>query len=63
MGWFLERHQSGFSVPESFLDRLEARRPATALYLQRDQRGGTLEPRWNLVVPDSAFRLSAGDER
>ena len=62
-GWFLEVHQSAFSVPESFLDRLQARRPATALYLQRDQRGGTLEPRWNLVVPESAFHLGAADER
>ena len=62
-GWFLERHQSAFAVPDSFLDALEARRPATVLYLQRDQRGGTLEPRWNLVVPESALRLSATDER
>ncbi len=62
-GWFLERHQSAFSVPESFLSRLETHCPTTALYLQRDQRGGTLEPRWNLVVPRSPFHLSAGDER
>ena len=63
VGWFLQRHRSAFSVPDSYLDTLEARRPATALYLQRDQRGGTLDPRWNLVVPDSAFHLSDVDAR
>ena len=62
-GWFLERHQSAFSVPKSFLGSLQARRPATVLYLQRAQRGGTLEARWNLVVPESASHLSASDER
>lgn len=62
-GWFLERHQSAFSVPVTFLDRLEARRPATALYLQRDQRGGSLEARWNLIVPESTSHLNATDER
>jgi predicted transcriptional regulator of viral defense system len=62
-GWFLERHRTAFSVPESFLHRVETRRPTTALYLQRDQRGGTLEARWNLIVPESVYHLSAGDER
>ena len=50
-------------MPDSYLHTLEARRPATALYLQRDQRGGTLDPRWNLVAPDSAFHLSDVDVR
>lgn len=62
-GWFLARHRHAFSVSASFLERLEAHRPTTALYLQRDQRGGTLESRWNLVVPRIAYRFGAPDDR
>jgi len=62
-GWFLQRHQSAFAVPDAFLESLESRRPASVLYLEREQRGGTLEARWNLVVPATAYHLGARDER
>jgi len=62
-GWVLEQHRRSFSVPDAFLDDLELRRPAAALYLQRDQRGGRLAARWNLVIPEVVYHLSAADER
>ncbi len=62
-GWLLERLQRTWSVPDAFLDLLEAQRPVAALYLQREQRGGRLEPRWNLVVPEVAYHMSTTDER
>jgi len=52
VGWFLERHQQRFFVPESFLDRLEERRPRSAQYVPRSHRGGVFFRRWNLVLPD-----------
>jgi predicted transcriptional regulator of viral defense system len=62
-GWILEQYQSSFSVPDVFLDDLELRRPTAALYLQRAQRGGRLATRWNLVIPEVVYHLSAADER
>jgi len=62
-GWVLEQHQRSFSVPDAFLNDLQSRRPTTALYLQRDQRGGRLAARWNLVLPEVVYHLSAADER
>jgi len=50
-GWFLERYRERFFVPEAFLDRLARNRPSKPRYLVRSERGGTLVPRWNLVVP------------
>lgn len=55
-GWFLERFQARFHVPEDYLKRLEAHRPASPRYLQRRQRGGTLVRRWNLIVPEALLR-------
>ncbi|MSS73640.1 MAG: hypothetical protein EXS64_19445 [Candidatus Latescibacteria bacterium] len=49
-GWFLERYQERFFVPEAFLTRLERCRPSKPRYLVRSERGGTLVRRWNLVV-------------
>jgi len=62
-GWVLEQHQRSFSVPDAFLDDLQLRRPAVAAYLQRDQRGGRLATRWNLVLPEVVYHLSTADER
>lgn len=59
VGWFLERFQTVFSVPDSFLARCEARRPKSPHYLERGRRGGMLASRWNLIVPTAAARLGA----
>ncbi|MBI4311983.1 MAG: hypothetical protein HY681_09395 [Chloroflexi bacterium] len=50
-GWFLETHQTAFSVPNPYLARLEGKRPPGPRYLDRGQRGGRLVSRWNLIVP------------
>ena len=50
-GWFLERFQSTFHVSDAYLLELEKFRPASPQYLLRDRRGGTLSPRWNLILP------------
>ncbi len=53
VGWFLERHQERFFVPEKYLQRLELERPRSAQYVPRGYRGGAFHRRWNLVLPES----------
>ena len=62
-GWFLERFQQAFHVPEVLLRRIESNRPESPRYLVRDSRGGTLAPRWNLILPPELTRVSQPDER
>jgi len=62
-GWFLERFQKSFHVPDTVLTRMEERRPHSRLYAERDQRGGTLVRRWNLILPQSLLSLGEPDER
>jgi predicted transcriptional regulator of viral defense system len=52
-GWFLDQFQRTFHVPEHYLQRLERFRPDSPRYLLRNDRGGTLVRRWNLIVPDT----------
>lgn len=60
-GWFLERFQVEFHVPEEVLARFERRRPKGSLYLERGRRGGVLVDRWNLIMPESVMRGEADD--
>lgn len=62
-GWFLEKFQKSFHVPDALLTRLEERRPHSKLYAERDQRGGTLVRRWNLILPQTLLSLGEPDER
>jgi predicted transcriptional regulator of viral defense system len=52
-GWFLERFQKAFYVPDDVLARMERRRPRSPQYLERNLRGGWLASRWNLILPNS----------
>ena len=52
-GWFLERFQASFYVPDEALTRMERRRPRSPQYLERSRRGGWLASRWNLILPNS----------
>jgi predicted transcriptional regulator of viral defense system len=61
-GWFLERYRRTFYVPDPFLADLQERIPRSPQYLVRAARGGTLVPRWNLIVPDSLARGAEPDE-
>jgi predicted transcriptional regulator of viral defense system len=61
-GWFLERHQRDFHVPADFLDRIAKHRPRAPQYLERNSRGGTLTPRWNLILPRSVAEMGEADE-
>jgi hypothetical protein len=57
VGWFLERYQREFFVPQTYLADLEKERPRSRQYLPRGRRrGGTLARRWNLVLPESIAR-------
>jgi len=62
VGWFLEFHRDTFHVTEVVLHRLESHRPKSPQYLARGLRGGVLQPRWNLIVPESVNRLGEPDE-
>ena len=50
-GWFLERHQQRFFVSDEYLSTIERNRPKSPQYLVRNQRGGTMAKRWNLILP------------
>jgi hypothetical protein len=52
-GWFLEEHRSRLFVPDERLDALRERRPRAPRYVVRGARGGTLNARWNLILPPS----------
>jgi hypothetical protein len=51
-GWFLERFQASFYVPDEAITRMEHRRPRSPQYLERSRRGGWLASRWNLILPN-----------
>jgi hypothetical protein len=53
VGWFLETYRETFFVGEEDLARIEQHVPKAPQYLARDERGGVLVRRWNLIVPDS----------
>jgi predicted transcriptional regulator of viral defense system len=63
VGWFLERHQRTFFVPDEFLRVLEKHRPRSPHYLLRGDRGGTLAGRWNLILPEALTTGREPDER
>ena len=63
IGWFLERFQKTFHVPDAMLARMERRRPRSKQYLERSRRGGILAKRWNLILPKEVFELGEPDER
>ncbi len=62
VGWFLEQHQARFYVPADYLERLARHRPRSPLYVPRNQRGGVLSARWNVILPTDVMR-SEPDER
>ena len=62
VGWFLERYQKTFFVPDEYLDFLEKRRPRSTHYIPRSGRAGVFVPRWNLVLPANVVRGGEPDE-
>lgn len=62
-GWFLERFQKSFHVPDALLARMEQRRPRSRAYIERGRRGGSLVRRWNLILPKDLLSLGEPDER
>ncbi|MGH7268058.1 MAG: type IV toxin-antitoxin system AbiEi family antitoxin domain-containing protein [Candidatus Rokuibacteriota bacterium] len=52
VGFYLEGEASRLFVPPEFLERLARKRPRSRIYLEPRQRGGRLQARWNLIVPD-----------
>jgi len=59
VGWFLETYRTTYYVRDADLAIIDKHVPKAPLYLSRDQRGGVLVQRWNLIVPDA---LVAGKE-
>ncbi len=51
VGCFLDARRAELAVPSETLDRLEVMRPRQPVYLDR-ALGGSLDRRWNLIVPD-----------
>ena len=61
-GWFLERFQSTFHVPDKFLALCQRHRPRSPQYLERGSRGGVQVSRWNLILPDVLAEAAESDE-
>ncbi len=51
-GYYLEKRKDRLFIPDDVLDRLASRTPKTRQYWMREQRGGSLAKRWNLIVPE-----------
>jgi predicted transcriptional regulator of viral defense system len=64
IGWFLERYQRVFYVPDELLLELERERPVSPYYLPRRLRGqgGVHLRRWNLVLAETVVQLAEPDE-
>ena len=62
VGWFLDTYRATFFVSEDDLAFIEKHIPKAPLYLARDQRGGELISRWNLIVPDALVEGREPDE-
>lgn len=62
-GWFLEKFQKSFHVPDALLARMEQHRPRSRAYVERGQRGGLLVRRWNLILPKVLLSSGEPDER
>lgn len=62
-GWFLERFQRTFYVPEDMLERVAQHCPRSPHYLERDRAGGAYASRWNLILPERLENLVEPDER
>ena len=62
VGWFLETFRRTFFVSDDDLAHVESHVPRTPLYLGRDQRGGVLMRRWNLIVPNTLVEGKEPDE-
>jgi len=52
VGFVLAQAAERLFVPDALLGRLAAQRPTARIYLDKRQRGGRLQPRWNLIVPE-----------
>ncbi len=62
-GWFLERTREVFHVPDDVLERHAQHVPGSPQYLCRGRRGGTMQHRWNLIVPTELEHFGGPDER
>ena len=62
VGWFLETYRATFFVSDDDFDLISKHVPKAPLYLARDQRGGVLVSRWNLIVPGALVEGKEPDE-
>ena len=62
VGWFLDTYRETFFVSDDDLALIEKLVPRNPLYLVRDQRGGVLVRRWNLIIPDALLEGNEPDE-
>jgi hypothetical protein len=62
VGWFLDTYRSTFYVGDDELALIEKHLPKAPFYLVRNQRGGVLVRRWNLIVPDELVTGREPDE-
>lgn len=62
VGWFLDTYRQTFFVGEEDLGRMEQHVPKAPQYLAKDQRGGVLVRRWNVIVPEQLVGAREPDD-
>lgn len=62
VGWFLERYERTFFVPQDYLHELERNRPRSPHYLDTPRGQGRFVARWHLVVPEVLVSGAEPDE-
>ena len=53
VGWFLNRNMERFGVTGSYLNQFEQKLPVSPQYLPVTYRNGSLDRRWNIIIPDN----------
>ncbi len=53
VGWFLNQNMELFGVTSSYLNQLEQKKPISPQYLPGTYRNGSLDKRWNIILPDN----------
>ena len=60
-GYYLETRRSRLFTDESTLSLFESHAPKARQYWVRGQRGGALQKRWNLIVPERVEAILGGE--
>ena len=53
VGWFLNQNMEQFGITSSYLNQFEQKKPISPQYLPGTYGNGSLDKRWNIILPDN----------